>query len=436
MAVTARAEIDETLAAERAWTEKVLSIARVAVFGVTVVMSIAVFLIVRSMGMDRDAMQQNLVPIVYYAMALVYALGIAAWVRRGMPGTLFFCGTAAVDVVAINGLMFVFRRLNADVPDVPFANGLLLSELMDLWTIYMSGIAIVLLIAINGLRNHHLSNFVATGTGVATFIAHNSNVRFDIPGPGIVSLSIIVMAGGVVAFSTERTKRMLDRFARQQLLRRYLSPAAVRRVLDEGSSPDEALSAGGRLVEVTVLASDLRGFTAMSEKLPPADVIEQLNGYHVAMLEVAERHGGMLDKFIGDGALIVFGLPLGSADPPADRGASAAIEAARGMTVALEEHNRARVGRGLAPLRMGVGIHTGPVVAGNIGAGQRLEFTVIGDAVNTASRIEGLTKEAGVPVLVSGDTVSRIPAPHGLRELGPMTIRGREAPMRIFALSG
>jgi adenylate cyclase len=119
-----------------------------------------------------------------------------------------------------------------------------------------------------------------------------------------------------------------------------------------------------------------------------------------------------------------------------DCGAQAAIACAREMLTALAEHNHDRASDGAPPLRMGIGIHTGPVVAGNIGApGYRLEFTVIGDAVNTVSRLEGLTKEAAVPVLVSAASVERLPSSQGLRELPPLYARGKEQAIRVYTLA-
>jgi class 3 adenylate cyclase len=211
-------------------------------------------------------------------------------------------------------------------------------------------------------------------------------------------------------------------------LRRYLSPAAVERVLRD--DPDAATAVGGKLLTVTLLAADLRGFTALSEKLSPKEIVEQLNAYHAVMIEVIEEHRGAIDKFIGDGTLVVFGL-----DEEPSAAARSAVACSRAMLEALDAHNAERAARGLDPLRMGIGVHTGSVIAGNIGVpGRRLEFTVIGDAVNTASRLEGQTKIAGTPVLVSNDTAELLESEAGLRELSPVTMRGKEKSLRVFAL--
>jgi adenylate cyclase len=244
--------------------------------------------------------------------------------------------------------------------------------------------------------------------------------------------------GGVGVAAARQGRRTLDNFARLQLLRRYLSPAAVERVMRE--HPDAALSLGGHLLTVTLLSADLRGFTAMSESLSPDEVVRQLNEFHGAMLEQIESCGGVLDKFIGDGILVVFGLERATErgateTAEGDAGAKRALDCAQAMFRALGTLNVERGRRGEAGLKMGIGVHTGPVVAGNIGApGRRLEFTVIGDAVNTTARLEGMTKEAGTSLLVSGETAQRLSDKQGLRELAPMTARGKTTSMRVFGL--
>jgi adenylate cyclase len=150
------------------------------------------------------------------------------------------------------------------------------------------------------------------------------------------------------------------------------------------------------------------------------------------MMAVIERHGGVIDKFIGDGTLVVFGL-----DAAPEVGATAAVRCAEEMLSALGAHNEERARLGQPPLKMGIGIHTGQVIAGNIGApGRRLEFTVIGDAVNTAARLEGLTKERGAPVLISSATVELLADRGGLREAPPVSIRGKEGAHAVFVLRG
>jgi adenylate cyclase len=149
--------------------------------------------------------------------------------------------------------------------------------------------------------------------------------------------------------------------------------------------------------EVSVLVSDLRGFTTLSETMPVEQVAAHLNEYFPAMIDAIFAERGMINDFIGDGILVVFGAPL----PDGDH-AWRAARAAMGMQAALERLNQEWAARGIAPLRMGIGIHTGVVFAGNVGGPGRIKYTVVGDTVNVTARLEGLNKDLGTTTLHPG----------------------------------
>jgi adenylate cyclase len=208
----------------------------------------------------------------------------------------------------------------------------------------------------------------------------------------------------------------------------------VRNLLGKVVSPEVAsellkgdIELGGEEREVTVLFSDVRGFTSLCEGQSPKQILSLLNEYFSAITAVIEANGGVVDKFIGDAVMALFGAPVAQADAT-----ERAIRTAFGMEQALAGVNASFAQRGLPPIAIGIGINTGKVVAGNMGSPSRLNYTVIGDGVNLASRLEGLTKQYGTTIIVSEACVHAAPA-FAYRELGVTQVKGRQEPVRIFA---
>jgi adenylate cyclase len=186
--------------------------------------------------------------------------------------------------------------------------------------------------------------------------------------------------------------------------------------------------AAGQHCEVTVLFADLRQFTALSEHLSPADTVTLLNEFQTSMVAAIFAHRGTLDKFLGDGLMAYFGAPVPEADHPL-----LALRCALAMHAALADLNAVRAARNQAPLRMGVGIHTGAAIVGAIGTETRREFTVIGDAVNVAARIQDLTRHYQEDILLSGETARNLPKTFALRAVDETTLRGRSQVVCLFA---
>ena len=188
---------------------------------------------------------------------------------------------------------------------------------------------------------------------------------------------------------------------------------------------------GGKTLTVTLLFTDIRGFTGISENMDAHSLVALLNEYFTAMVGIVMEEGGVVDKYIGDAIMAVFGAPVPTADDAVN-----AVRAAVRMRRALVTLNVGLVARGLPPLRTGIGIHTGEVVAGNIGSEARMEYTVIGDAVNLASRLESNTKDLGVNVLISEDTYLAVKEHVVARPIREITVKGRAQPVMTYEVLG
>jgi class 3 adenylate cyclase len=196
---------------------------------------------------------------------------------------------------------------------------------------------------------------------------------------------------------------------------------------------DGRVNLDGARYEATVMFTDIRGFTAMSERMSPEEVFAFLNGYLGRMIEVIAARGGIIDKFLGDGILAVFGIPVPSSHHAAD-----AFAAALDMRSQLAEMNTERAALGLSPVEIGIGMHTGAVIAGNVGSARKLQFTVIGDAVNLASRIEDLNKRYGSYLLISGAThalLGEAGEESRFEHIRGAVIRGKSEKVDLYRLS-
>ena len=190
---------------------------------------------------------------------------------------------------------------------------------------------------------------------------------------------------------------------------------------------------GGELVNCSVMFSDIRDFTTLSEQMPPGRLVELINRYMTAMVSVIVDHGGVVTRFGGDSILAVFGTPLNPMSDHADR----AVRTAIAMRRALAAFNQEQIAARLPTLEAEIGISSGPVIAGNVGGKERIEYTVMGDAVNLAARLQDKTRDTGFPILMSDETyraLKEVPDV-GAKPLTDVQIKGKRDRVTVYALS-
>jgi adenylate cyclase len=225
------------------------------------------------------------------------------------------------------------------------------------------------------------------------------------------------VAAGLAEYLRERNARR----EAVALFSRFVNPEVVKQLIERGG-----IQGAGQTREVTLLFSDIRGFTTLSETRPPEEVVALLNRYFSRQVDVVFRHGGSLDKFIGDCIMAIWGAPLDDAEH-----ARHAVACALDMADALAAFKQ-ELGEAAAGFDVGIGVHSGQAVVGLIGSDKRREYTAIGDAVNLASRIEGLTKDAKRRILVSKDTAERCGDAFDFVSCGTFPVKGRAQPVELF----
>lgn len=243
--------------------------------------------------------------------------------------------------------------------------------------------------------------------------------------PWLTGLAAIALAGpaGIVlrlAVIDRARRRLRSAFSL------YLPKSEVDRLIREERPP----ALGGELREVTILFSDIASYSTLSERVAPGPLVDDLNRYFGRMTDIVQAHGGFVDKFIGDGILAIFGAPLARSNAALD-----AVRASLAMIASLQKeplHIGAADESGGGRISIRIGLHSGEAIVGNIGSPQRFNYTVMGDAVNVASRLEGVGKHYGIPIVVSEQVRDRVGEAGAFRELDFIRVIGRDRPVRLY----
>jgi adenylate cyclase len=298
---------------------------------------------------------------------------------------------------------------------------------------WMALVDAIMMLAIGLLMVWLLPRFGVSGGGLlaavllagfarfAVYLFRSEGLWLNLVYPSLLIVLLFATATLVSYFFTLSEKRYL-----KLAFQHYVPPAVVEDLVAHAG----ALRLGGEKRELTVLFSDIRGFTTLSERLQPEELVKLMNEYFTVMTEHVFAQRGSLDKYIGDAIMAVYGAPVAESEHPGQ-----ACRSALEMMRALDELQQKWRPLGLPEIGIGVGINTGPMIVGNMGSATRFNYTVVGDAVNLASRIESLNKTYGTSILISEYTYERVKGEFSnVREVDSVRVRGREQPVRLYEL--
>ena len=300
-----------------------------------------------------------------------------------------------------------------------------LREIPSSWTLFLglagAGLAALCIFRVRFPYGPLLLLSVVGGYLALAGLSHPSGLVLPVVPPVLATAIAGLLSYGAYSLTEGRQRRLL-----QDVFGRYVSADVARELLDYGDIP-----LGGTHQPVTVMFSDLRNYTQYCQGRQPQQVVEELNEYLSEMVAEIKAHGGMINKFIGDGIMALFGAPV-----PHDDDARQAVACALKMIERNEEFNRRRAARGLPELVVGIALHTGDVVMGHIGAPEKMEYTAIGDTVNIASRIEGENKTFGTRLLISEATCQQVRDRVMAELAGDAVLKGVEKPMPVYKVLG
>jgi adenylate cyclase len=264
--------------------------------------------------------------------------------------------------------------------------------------------------------------------GYVRLVPSGPRTFFTSMGPIVAKAWVMVVAGLVCGFVGVQIRRRLaaalhslgEKNRVVGMFGQYVSPAVVDRLLQQ------PVDARGEVRHVTIMFLDIRDFTAFAERRTPEEVVDYLNTLFGALIALVNANHGIINKFLGDGFMACFGAPLSNGQDTQN-----AVRAAMAIADAVERMNATGV---IPPTRIGMGLHAGDAVTGSVGSDERKEYTIIGDTVNLASRVEQLTKQYGAVLLVTDAVYRAVEGAYPARPIEPVTVKGRQHPVAIYAL--
>lgn len=292
------------------------------------------------------------------------------------------------------------------------------------WVTMVASIFLLLLNLLRYSKSGAIYSSILTIVLFTSVTSYYDNGEAENLVPMLFNLILMLFIG---YFITSSSRKMMEEANTKKMMERYLPPQLIGELYKKNVN----IEPGGESRKVTILFSDIRSFTSISESMPANEVVSLLNGYLSAMTDIIFQNKGTIDKFIGDAIMTIFGAPIESEDD-----AVRAVKTAISMKNKLQEYNSLHTNLS-DPLEIGIGIHSGEVIAGNIGSTKRLDYTVIGDNVNLASRIENLTKFYRCPILISQNTFKEIEneitnSTILTREIDTVIVKGKTNGIKIY----
>jgi len=330
--------------------------------------------------------------------------------------------------------------LNPRIPGDPYTPGLViqaqttmtllspyrLREMPQSWklgaTAVLAALSLSLMFYLSPLRSSALLT-AAIGCGIAA--AAYAFSRYIVLPISPLFYGIALPAG------LARSYLYAAEYKQMRVLKKYFGSYVSSEVMKDILKNPENVNFDGSQVNISIMFTDIRNFTTLSEKLSPREVTHGLNRYLTSMTNIIVAEGGYVNRYLGDGILALFGAP----SPLPKNGALEAVKAGLAMLVALEELNKQGLFPGVKELKIGIGVHTGTAIVGNVGCYEKMDYTVVGDSANLASRVEGLTKQYGVALLVSEATYELVKDFVEASYVDSVTVKGREHATRIYHIS-
>lgn len=422
-------DIQFLLQQEQYKLEKIIAVVRLIIYTTFFIITIITDLIIKDDPYHNHVLLfLGITCIAFVLAAEVYIVG-----RRFFMNRIYtLIHNSMIPLLDILMVAYIVTTITAHGPIQTIPSQI--KTVMQFNYIYLMATAIFTVM--NLVRFNVISSAI-TGVSLSCIFLYLQHIHFghlDVM-DGFISLgdklyfvSTVTIMTIISILAARRIQSLLIKSKKQESLNRFLPDSLAREMMKTESS----ILLQGERITATVLFSDIRSFTSLSETMQPEEVISFLNTYFDMMIQIVFQHNGTLDKLTGDGMMAVFGAFYEGKGN--STGADDAVQAAAAMRMKLRDFNRIRHAHGLSEIESGIGIHTGEIIIGGVGTKNRMDFTSIGDTVNTASRLESLTKEVGASVLVSEDTKECLDLEYVLTDRGEYELKGKRKRIRIFSL--